>query len=140
MKIPDKRRILDNNLIYYLELYLIFCKYINVEINKIIFFCFVSLLLSGCFQSTAMIGPAITLASTGGNIYHAGMSYGTNKAVEKETGMTTTEYISTVIEEAKEKKEKKENKKFNKKLIFLVKSNIEKTRKILLNKPKKISQ
>ena len=40
-------------------------------------------------QSTAMVGPAITLASTG-NIYQAGFSF-EGKAVENETGMTTTE-------------------------------------------------
>tara|TARA_Y100000590_G_C15579338_1_gene961674 strand:+ start:177 stop:464 length:288 start_codon:yes stop_codon:yes gene_type:complete len=93
--------------------------------------------LNGCFQSTAMVGPAITLASTGGNIYQAGMSYGANKAVENETGMTTTEYVSKVIEDANGKKKKK---KLEKKLFILVKSNIEKTRKLLSNNSRTINQ
>ena len=38
--------------------------------------------LSGCVQSTAMIGPSMTLVSSG-NLYQAGVSYGANKAVEK---------------------------------------------------------
>ena len=33
--------------------------------------------LSGCFQSIALLGPAIGGASTG-KIYQAGLSYGTN--------------------------------------------------------------
>ena len=42
--------------------------------------------LNNCMQSTAMIGPTMTLVSTG-NLYQAGFSYGANKAVEKETGI-----------------------------------------------------
>ena len=38
-------------------------------------------LLTGCFQSTAMVGPAITLVSSG-NISHALGTFVTNKAVE----------------------------------------------------------
>ena len=48
-------------------------------------------------QSTAMVGPAITLASTG-NIYQAGFSFGAGKAVENETGMTTTELLKNNID------------------------------------------
>ena len=54
-------------------------------------------------QSTAMIGPTMTLVSTG-NLYQAGFSYGANKAVEKETGMQTTEYLINKIEDNQKKK------------------------------------
>ena len=54
-------------------------------INKAFIYIAVVTILSGCAQSTAMLGPAITLASTG-NVGQAGMTYFTNKAVEKETG------------------------------------------------------
>tara|TARA_Y100000590_G_scaffold398218_1_gene480454 strand:- start:1824 stop:2150 length:327 start_codon:yes stop_codon:yes gene_type:complete len=108
-----------------------------VEIKKIIFCCVAMLFLNGCFQSTAMVGPAISLVSSGGNIYQAGLTYGANKAVENETGMTTPEYVSTIIEEANEKKQKK---KLNKKLFIIVKSNFEKTRKIILSNPKTVNQ
>ena len=37
--------------------------------------------LTGCFQTTAMIGPAITLVSTG-NITQAGITFLTNKAIK----------------------------------------------------------
>ena len=64
-----------------------------------IFICIVSaLILSGCVQSTAMVGPAITLASTG-NISQAGVTFFTNKAVKEETGMDTVSFVSTKIEE-----------------------------------------
>ena len=53
--------------------------------------------LSGCFQSSAMVGPAITFASTG-NVSQAGLAYFTNRAVKEETGMSTAEYVSTIIE------------------------------------------
>ena len=67
-------------------------------INKIFCYFIAAILLSGCVQSTAMIGPAITIASTG-NISQAGLSFLTNKAVEEETGMNTVTFVSTKIEE-----------------------------------------
>jgi len=85
--------------------------------------------LTGCFQSSAMVGPAITFASTG-NVSQAGLAYFTNRAVKKETGMSTTEYVSTFLEE-KTKKTKK-NEKIYEELMILVQTNFEQTRKKLL--------
>ena len=99
-----------------------------MEIKKIVLYFCISLFLTGCYQSTAMVGPAITLASTG-SISQAGLAYMTNKAVEKETGMSTTEYVSTILEE---KTKKNKNKKINEELMILVKTNFEETRKKLL--------
>ena len=78
--------------------------------------------MSGCAQSTAMIGPALTLASTG-NVTQAGMTFFTNKAVKKETGMDTVSFVSNKIEQNSSK-----NRKFRK----LVETNFEKTRKKLI--------
>ena len=99
-----------------------------MEIKKIVLYFCISLFLTGCYQSTAMVGPAITLASTG-NYSQAGLAYITNKAVEKETGMSTTEYVSTILEE---KTKKNKNKKINEELMILVQTNFEETRKKLL--------
>ena len=99
-----------------------------MEIKKIVLYFCISLFLTGCYQSTAMVGPAITLASTG-NVSQAGLAYITNKAVKKETGMTATEYVSTILEE---KTKKNKNKKINEELMILVKTNFEETRKKLL--------
>ena len=85
--------------------------------------------MSGCFQSSAMVGPAITFASTG-NVSQAGLAYFTNRAVKEETGMSTAEYVSTIIEE-KTKKTKK-NEKIDENLLILVQTNFEQTRKKLL--------
>ena len=71
-------------------------------IKKILTYIFVGIILSGCAQSTAMIGPAITLASSG-NISQAGLTFVTNKAVEKETGMDTVSYVSNKIEKQNSK-------------------------------------
>ena len=65
--------------------------------------------LTGCFQTTAMVGPVITLASTG-NISQAGITFLTNKAIKNETGMNTLEFMSNKIEEGKNK-QKYNNKK-----------------------------
>ena len=99
-----------------------------MEIKKIVLYFCISLFLTGCFQSSAMVGPAITLASTG-NVSQAGLAYITNRAVKEETGMTATEYVSTILEE---KTKKNKNKKINEELMILVQTNFEETRKKLL--------
>ena len=76
-----------------------------------------------------MVGPAIAFASTG-NVSQAGLAYFTNRAVKEETGMSTTEYVSTFLEE-KTKKTKK-NEKIYEELMILVQTNFEQTRKKLL--------
>ncbi len=97
-----------------------------MEIKKLIFGLSTGIILSGCVQSTAMIGPAITIASTG-NISQAGFTFITNKAVEEETGMDTVSYVSNKIEEKnRENKIKKDFKK-------LIKNNFTKTRKKLIS-------
>ena len=94
-------------------------------IKKILNYILVGIILSGCAQSTAMIGPAITLASSG-NISQAGLTFVTNKAVEKETGMDTVSYVSNKIE--------KQNSKTKLKREFknLVETNFAKTREKLI--------
>ena len=56
--------------------------------------CFV--MLTGCFQSMALLGPAITGASTG-KIYQAGLSYGTNMIMFQATGKTTSEHMMDIL-------------------------------------------
>ena len=66
--------------------------------------CFV--FLSGCFQSMALLGPAITGASTG-KIYQVGLSYGTNVIMLQATGKTTTEHMFDILNSKEEKLLKK---------------------------------
>jgi len=91
-------------------------------INKIFIYIVTGIILSGCAQSTTMLGPALTLASTG-NASQAGIAFITNKAVQKETGMDTVSFVSNKIEQNSSK-----NRKFKK----LVETNFEKTRKKLI--------
>ena len=60
--------------------------------------CFV--MLTGCFQSIALLGPAITGASTG-KIYQAGLSYGTNMIMEQATGKTAYEHMFSMLDNNK---------------------------------------
>ena len=94
-------------------------------INKIFIYIISALILSGCVQSTAMVGPALTLASTG-NISQAGVTFFTNKAVKEETGMDTVSYVSNKIE--KKQSKTKLRREFKK----LVETNFVKTRNKLI--------
>ena len=94
-------------------------------IKKILTYIFVGIILSGCAQSTAMIGPAITLASSG-NMSQAGITFITNKAVEKETGMDTVSYVSKKIEQQNSKT------KLKREFKNLVETNFVKTREKLI--------
>ena len=95
-------------------------------INKIFCYFIAAILLSGCVQSTAMIGPAITIASTG-NITQAGLSFLTNKAVEEETGMNTVTFVSTKIEENNSKNRMRRG------IKEILDNNFEKTRQKLIS-------
>ena len=66
--------------------------------------CFV--MLTGCFQSIVLLGPAITGASTG-KIYQAGLSYGTNMIMLQATGKTTSEHMLDILNSKEEKLLKK---------------------------------
>jgi hypothetical protein len=81
-------------------------------------------ILSGCAQSVALIGPAITMGTTG-NIMQAGMQFGTNQVIKKETGKDAITYFSDAVEEDQRKK------KFNKNFINLLETRIKKTREQL---------
>ena len=96
-------------------------------LKKIIIGLFLLFILNGCVQSTALLGPAYTLASTG-NIYQAGLTYGSNKAVEEITGKSPTENIKSLTEN---KKSKIEDDQDYDEFFALVRNRIENTSKII---------
>ena len=98
-------------------------------LQKKILLLIILLLLNACMQSTAMVGPAVTLASTG-NVFNSGMSYATNKAIQKETGLNTTEIITNKFKDEKNQN----NNDVQNKLYDLIELNIKKTKKILNTK------
>ena len=63
---------------------------------KKIFLLLCLVFLSCCFQSMALLGPAVTGASTG-KIYQAGLSYGTNMIMLQATGKTTSEHMLDIL-------------------------------------------
>jgi hypothetical protein len=48
--------------------------------------------LTSCGQLLAFLGPAITAGSTG-EIYRAGLSYGSDHLIKRATGKTTFEHV-----------------------------------------------
>jgi len=96
--------------------------------KKIIIGLFLLCFLNGCAQSTALLGPAYTLVNTG-NVYQAGLSYGSSKAIKKITRKTHTENIKSFVDNESTVIEKKEEN--QKKFISLAKNNIEKASKVL---------
>ena len=103
--------------------------------KKIVFILMSVVILTGCVQSTAFLGPAITVAATG-NIAQAGFTYGTNEVIKRETGKNTMQYVSSLFEPEDKNLLKSEDKKvtINEDLIALVESSIKKTRQKLLQK------
>ena len=80
--------------------------------------------LNGCVQNTALLGPAITIGTTG-NIVEAGLKLGTNHVIKQETGKDALTHITDAVDEDKRKKN------FNKNFVRLLESRIKETRKKL---------
>ena len=104
--------------------------------KKIIVIIISFVFLGACAQTTAFIGPAITVGSTG-NVMQAGFSYASNMAVKESTGKTTSEHVSLYFEEKKEeKKHKKRDSKIRKEMVNYLQSHIEIMRDKLNSKNK----
>jgi len=89
---------------------------------KIFFIIFSLIFLNGCLQTTALLGPGITVATTG-NVLQAGFQYGANTVIENETGKNTLEHFKSALDS------QKKNKKFKEKFTNLVEKKFELTRK-----------
>ena len=91
---------------------------------KIFSIIFSLIFLSGCLQSTALLGPSMTVATTG-NVLQAGLQYGANTAIKNETGKNTLEHLQDAVES------QSKSKKFKKKFSDLVEKKFELTREKL---------
>jgi hypothetical protein len=91
-----------------------------------LFVIFILVILSGCIQTTSLLGPGITVATTG-NVLQAGLQYGANTALKNETGKDVLTHIKDSVDEKNEKK------KLHVKLKQLIESRIEITRQKLLS-------
>ena len=98
-----------------------------MKFQKIYFLAIIFIFLSGCIQSTALLGPGVTFATTG-NVFQAGLQYGANTAIKKETGKDPLSHVKDVVENNSKKK------KFENKFINLVEKRFNITRqKLSLN-------
>ena len=97
-----------------------------MKILKIFFITSCIIFLSGCFQTTSLLGPGVTVATTG-NVFQAGFQYGANTAIKNETGKDVLTHIKDKVDE--QNKEKK----FHVQLKQLIENRIETTRQKLLS-------
>ena len=97
-----------------------------MKILKIFILIFGSIFLSGCIQTTSLLGPGVTIASSG-NVLQAGLQYGANTALKNETGKDVLTHIKDTVDENNKKNI------FNAKLRQLIENRIEITRQKLLS-------
>ena len=64
---------------------------------KLYFILLSFIFLSGCFQSSALLGPGMTIISKG-NVAQAGLQYGANTAVKKKTGKYPITHFKETVE------------------------------------------
>ena len=74
-----------------------------MKILKIFFVIFVLTFLSGCFQTTSLLGPGITVATTG-NVFQASLQYGANSLIKEETGKDVLTHIKDKVDKTNDKK------------------------------------
>ena len=68
-----------------------------MKLKKIYSLVLIFIFLSGCIQSTALLGPGITIATTG-NVMQAGLQYGANTAIKNETGKDALTHLKDAVE------------------------------------------
>ena len=96
-----------------------------MKFKKIYLLVLISMFLTGCIQSTALLGPGVTIATTG-NIMQDGFQYGANSAIKIETGKDALTHLKNAVEE------EQDNQKLEKKIKNLAKSTIKRIKNKLL--------
>ena len=96
-----------------------------MKFKKIYLLVLISIFFSGCIQSTALLGPSITIATTG-NVMQAGLQYGANTAIKKETGKDALTHLKDAVEL------EKDNQKLKKKIKNFTQNTINRVKKKLL--------
>ena len=83
--------------------------------KKIILGLFIFSFLGACSSPTAMLGPAYTLSSSG-NVFQAGLNYGSNQMVTMYTGKTPIENIKDIFEKHSKQSPKQNSLNYNNKI------------------------
>ena len=68
-----------------------------MKIKKLLFLLFSLTTLNGCIETTAFLGPAISVGTTG-NVYQASLSYSTNRIIHSATGKTPIEHVTNFFD------------------------------------------
>ncbi|MDC0240230.1 hypothetical protein OAK08_01140 [Candidatus Pelagibacter sp.] len=98
-----------------------------MKFKKIYLLVLISIILSGCIQSTALLGPGVTIATTG-NIMQAGLQYGANTAIKNETGKDAITHLKDTVNE------EQDSQKLEEKIRNIARNTIDKVkRKLLIN-------
>ena len=75
--------------------------------KKVILIVLGVLFLSGCVQTTALLGPSV-IGAQSGSVYKASLQYSTNYMIKKSTGKSTSEHALGLIRKPiKARKEKR---------------------------------
>ena len=98
-----------------------------MKFKKIYLLVLITIFLSGCIQSTALLGPGITIATTG-NIMQAGLQYGANTAIKNETGKDALTHLKDAVEL------EQDNQKLQKKIKNFTQNTIIRVKKKIINK------
>ena len=69
----------------------------SIKIKKLGFLFFSFITLNGCIEPTALLGPALTVG-TSGNVYQASISYASNNIIYKATGKSTIEHVTSFLD------------------------------------------
>ena len=100
------------------------------------------ILLTGCAESLALLGPTST-AVTGGNITQSALSTAVNYGVKKQTGKSAMEHMITYAEEMNPQKKKEPclsfAEKTNSEICAIVKKQLKLTKSKILEKSKEKS-
>ena len=100
------------------------------------------ILLTGCAESLALLGPTST-AVTGGNVAQSALSTAVNYGVKKQTGKSAMEHMMTYAEETNSQKKKGPcisfAEKTNSEICAVVKKQLNMTKTKLLKKSKEKS-
>ena len=78
--------------------------------------------LNGCIQTAALVGPSITVASSG-NVARAGIQLAVDHSIKKETGKNSIELVKDEVVKSNKKR------KFHREFSKLVEKRVELTHK-----------
>ena len=98
-----------------------------MKLIKLLSIFLIFIIVSGCMQTTALLGPGVTVVTTG-NVFQAGLQYGANTAIKNQTGKDTLEHLKDAVH----KKNNERN--FRIKFTEIIENRVQNTRqKLSLN-------